>query len=135
MSSTSHSSSLLMISGGGLVKLGPWISVSRNGVSKVAWNTLWIFHCRGNSSRYVRGPKTSMILKGPSLLGVNFFGRFNLRFFVSSHTCSCNLKGVNLLFILSAIFLLASSCAASASSLAFVSSLSLSAAAGTFDLA
>ena len=48
-----------------------------NGVNRVAWNTLWIFHCFSRVDRYVTGPSTSLIKKGPSCLGDSFLEWFS----------------------------------------------------------
>jgi len=53
------------------VKLGPWTSVVLNGDRREAWKTLWISYHLGKSRQYVKGPRTSFILKGPSCLGAN----------------------------------------------------------------
>ena len=45
-----------------------------NGVNKAA---LWIFHCFGRVDRYVTGPSTSLIKKGPSRLGDSFLKWFS----------------------------------------------------------
>src|SRR5258707_11922124 len=69
MASTSYSSSPSMRSGGGLMSLGPWRSVSLYGVRRAAWKTGWIFHFIRSFSLYVIGPMTFSIVKGPSHFG------------------------------------------------------------------
>ena len=95
--STSYSSWLSMISGGGSANAGPCISVSRYGDSREAWNTGCIFQVDGSFSRYESRDKTFSIVNGPSLLGENFRGRLGKwRFVASSQTLSPSLNGVNL---------------------------------------
>jgi hypothetical protein len=70
--STSHSSCPSIRSGGALGKLGPCSSVSLYGWRTAAWNALWILHAAGRSSLYVTALSTSVILKGPKRLALNF---------------------------------------------------------------
>ena len=58
--------------------------------------------------------RTSLIMKGPSLLGVNFrLVTFRFRFRASNHTFSPFLNGVKCYLVLAAIVCLVSSCVAS----------------------
>ena len=50
MASTSYSSSLSMMSGGGNKKVGPYGSVERYGGKREVWNTSCIFHVEGSWS-------------------------------------------------------------------------------------
>ena len=135
MASTSYSCCPSTKSGGGLVSIVPWKVVSLNGVNKAAWNTLWIFHCLGRVNRYVTGPSTSLIKKGPSRLGDSFLLSYGIfRFLDSNHTLSLTLNGLVLLVVLSIILVRAKSCAASASSRARNKDLMRSSAAGVLVL-
>ena len=88
-----------------------------NGVNRVAWNTLWIFYCFGRVNRYVTGPSTSLIKKGPSCLGDSFLLSYGIfKFLDSNHTLSLTLNGLVLLVVLSIVLIRARSCGVSASS-------------------
>ena len=109
-----------MRSGGGRLKFGPCSSFSVYGMSKVAWNTLCIFHLMGSSSRYVSGPNTSLIWNGPSRFGAIFLDVYPVfRFRESSHTIWPFLNGLNPFLVLVIIRCRASSWAAMASSRSF----------------
>src|SRR5712671_2898471 len=87
ISSTLYSSSPLISSGGGSSKFLPCSFVSLYGNSRLAWNTLWIFHPFGNISWYVTGPNLFMTLKGPYRKARSFvMGCVVLMFFASSQT-------------------------------------------------
>ena len=66
------------------------------------------------------GPMTSSISNGPSCFGAIFLWYDIFICLVSNHTFCPSLNGVNVLFFLLAIRLLASSCAARASSLSLI---------------
>ena len=81
------------------------------------------------------GPRTSVITKGPSLLGANFQNRYPIfKFLLSSQTLSPFSKGVKSRVVLSVTLCLASSCAADASFLAFLRVFNLFSTVGTFVL-
>ena len=116
MASTSYSSWLSMISGGGWVNEGPWESVCRNGVRREAWNTGWMRQASGIFNLYDSGDKTCSISKGPSRFGENLQGLFGKdRLVALSHTLSPLLNGLNLLCMCHCICCLAKSWAAMAS--------------------
>ena len=76
----------------------------------------WIFHESGNFILYDRGDMTSVMVKGPSLFGVNFGSKmFLLRFLALSQTLLLTSKGVNLDLIWFFISCCANLCVASAS--------------------
>ena len=72
MVSISYTSSPSSNSSGGSVKLLPYVSFSLYGRSRVAWKTLWIRQVVGSFNQYVIGPRTSVIVKGPSRFGFIF---------------------------------------------------------------
>ena len=81
------------------------------------------------------GPRTSVITKGPSLLGANFRNGYPIfKFLPSSQTLSLFSKGVKPHVVLSATLCLASSCAADASFLASLRVFNLFSAVGMFVL-
>ena len=97
MASTSYSSWLSMMSGGGNANAGPWVSVSWYGDNREVWNTGCIFQVTGSFSRYDSRDRTFSIINGPSLFGENFRGLLGKwRFVASSQTLSPSWNGLNL---------------------------------------
>jgi hypothetical protein len=87
ITSTSHSGSPSMMSGGGFIKLGPCSFVFLYGKRYDVWKTLWIFHDLGSWSWYATWLMALITLNGPYLLAQSLcVGWVVFRFLASSQT-------------------------------------------------
>jgi len=69
--------------------LRPWIKSGVTGCSLLLWNTLLIFHSRGNTRWYVSGPMTLSIVNGLNCIASNFGDGLSIaKSIKSSHTRS-----------------------------------------------
>jgi hypothetical protein len=88
MASTSYSTSPLIRSGGGLVKLGPWAFILIYGVRRLLWKTGWMFHDTGRSNCKATGDISFVMVNGPYCFGESLIVPWEMgRFFPSSQTC------------------------------------------------
>ena len=96
--STSYSSSPSIRSGGGYINEGPCLLVSVYRYSSTTWKTLWIFQLEGSFSQYDTGPRTLVILKGPSHSDAISPDCPSLRLFYDNYTKSPLFNRINVDF-------------------------------------